>query len=399
MKTVVRKRVVAGLSVLGGALFSFGGCGPQSPTVGEETGTGGSGGSSGSSGSNGAGGSLVGDVSFFVKGVGFADPSVSTEVTCLPRKLPVNDDGSVACAVISARFDGACTCEGPARRPWSGERGFIEQELASVYECGDSTGIDCGDVCLCEEAPATGASADDCLNRLDVAETSFGWCYVDPDAGRGSPEFVEDCPDTQRQILRSLSAETAAAGSKIVNLVACSGGSAVPGRGTPGPAGLGEACIPRDEYASDFNGFSLSDVSLDFGTPACESNLCLVNHFQGRVSCPYGQTPGFPSGTDCKLPNSNDTVSVPVDAQLAARRAEDNVICSCRCDGPEPSAAYCACPQGMECAPLVHATGLPGENAYVGSYCIPQGTRFDPANRPDPYLCYEEELNCGDPTP
>lgn len=56
------------------------------------------------------------------------------------------------------------------------------------------------------------------------------------------------------------------------------------------PSGVGNACVPSDEYSSTFSGCALGDVTLDSGSGLCESRLCLVNHFQGRVSCPYGQT-------------------------------------------------------------------------------------------------------------
>jgi hypothetical protein len=70
------------------------------------------------------------------------------------------------------------------------------------------------------------------------------------------------------------------------------------------------------------------------------------------------------------------------------------VICSCRCDGPDPSESYCDCPSDMECAPLVPYSDVPNTGSYVGSYCIPRGTRYDALNPPGAQECTLEYMNC-----
>lgn len=53
--------------------------------------------------------------------------------------------------------------------------------------------------------------------------------------------------------------------------------------------GVGDPCIPEDEYNENFSGFKLSEENIESRSYQCESRICLVNHFQGRVSCPLGQ--------------------------------------------------------------------------------------------------------------
>ena len=53
--------------------------------------------------------------------------------------------------------------------------------------------------------------------------------------------------------------------------------------------GIGDPCIPEAEYAPDFLGFDQKEVNVESKSFQCLTRLCLVNHFQGRVSCPYGQ--------------------------------------------------------------------------------------------------------------
>src|SRR5260370_3753118 len=54
--------------------------------------------------------------------------------------------------------------------------------------------------------------------------------------------------------------------------------------------GVGDPCTPEQEYDQSFLGFSQTEVSVESKSFQCLTRLCLVNHFQGRVSCPYGQT-------------------------------------------------------------------------------------------------------------
>jgi hypothetical protein len=156
--------------------------------------------------------------------------------------------------------------------------------------------------------------------------------------------------------------------------------------------GVGDPCIPEDEYSPDFPGFTKEEVNVEARSYQCETRLCLVANFQGRVSCPYGSDQG-----QCFIPGSQDTVQAQVKPQLLERRPDEAVHCSCRCAGPDPNANYCECPSGFTCEPLITADPQLGNVQLAGSYCIRQGSERDvrnPANIP-PTTCSGN--SCGDP--
>ncbi len=197
---------------------------------------------------------------------------------------------------------------------------------------------------------------------------------------------------------------------RIYLLLAMAAGASLVGAKCGG-TGVGDPCIPEDEYLTGFSGFSQSEVNVESRSFQCETRVCLVNHFQGRVSCPYGQVEN-PSGSglstcmgtienrnsascqpggelhrfSCQVPSRDgsaweDRIIPPVLPQLVDRQAADAVYCSCRCGGPEGSddstATYCECPSGFVCEPLVEDLGL-GKGNLAGSYCVKEGTTYDP---------------------
>lgn len=166
---------------------------------------------------------------------------------------------------------------------------------------------------------------------------------------------------------------------------------------TPGcPAeGIGDPCVPEEEYSPTFSGFALSEVSTESRSFSCQSRLCLVNRFQGRVTCPYGQKTGASGAARCKLPSSEEPVTAPVDPQLLDRRADAAVYCSCRCDGPDPKARYCECPSGFRCSPAVPDFAL-GSAQLPGSYCLLAGTEYDDARVSRDAACSAQAANCED---
>ncbi|HYQ15395.1 MAG TPA: hypothetical protein VEQ58_06555, partial [Polyangiaceae bacterium] len=141
----------------------------------------------------------------------------------------------------------------------------------------------------------------------------------------------------------------------------------------------------------------VTETNVESRSFQCETRLCLVNHFQGRVSCPFGQNSqvddkgvpltGAAYDPQCAIPGTKpskdattgNNINVQVPAQLVARQTDKAVYCSCRCDGPDKKAKYCDCPEGFECAPLVddlHITN--GSGQLAGSYCIRTGSKYDP---------------------
>jgi hypothetical protein len=176
-------------------------------------------------------------------------------------------------------------------------------------------------------------------------------------------------------------------GVRIGLAICVLGASALLGTVGCKPGGIGDPCIPEDEYTENFSGFALGEVNVETRSLQCESRVCLVNHFRGRVSCPHGQTeadlaldPGAPER--CRIPGTDgsqltDAVSVPVPARQPERDPDAAVYCSCRCDGPDPEARYRKCPSGFACEPLIDDLSLGFDRQLIGSYCIRRGTRFD----------------------
>jgi hypothetical protein len=150
--------------------------------------------------------------------------------------------------------------------------------------------------------------------------------------------------------------------------------------------GVGDPCTPEDEYQQFFSGYAFTEVNIESRSFQCETRLCLVNHFQGRVSCPYGQTAmqamAAPSATEyqlCHIPGTTraeERIKVAVEKTLVDRQAEKAVYCSCRCDGPDPNARYCKCPTGFQCVLLVNPNDRLGAAELAGSYCIKNETEF-----------------------
>ena len=150
--------------------------------------------------------------------------------------------------------------------------------------------------------------------------------------------------------------------------------------------GIGDPCTPEDEYQQFFSGYEVTEVNIESKSFQCETRLCLVNHFQGRVSCPYGQPAdqtGIPEERLCHIPGTSDAanrVMVAVNKQFTGRRAADVVYCSCRCAGADSNARYCKCPTGFQCTPLLERIDRLGSIELAGSYCIKNGTGYITGN-------------------
>jgi hypothetical protein len=202
--------------------------------------------------------------------------------------------------------------------------------------------------------------------------------------------------------------------------------------------GVGDPCVPAREYDVTFNGFDPGEVNVESKSFQCQTRLCLANHFQGRVSCPYGQTKagttppslsgaagpfpdtnGQPIGA-CGIPGSADNAQgqvVPssdavvgdttpgsatgalVQPQCLDRTADKAVYCSCRCadvnGNTNDGAVYCKCPDGFACTQLVTPIG-PTDTGLTGAYCIKNNTAYDPVNScPTGQTCDPSKKNCG----
>lgn len=183
-----------------------------------------------------------------------------------------------------------------------------------------------------------------------------------------------------------------------------------------GGGGVGDPCVPEEEYQANFSGFSVGEVNIESRSFQCQTRVCLVNNFRGRVSCPYGQTaataakcqdpeackPGSPEHEiSCRLPDRDgavvsERITATVKPQFEERQAEQAVYCSCRCGGPDPNARYCECPSGFSCIDLVDDVGdLGGGKAQLaGKYCVKDNTEYNPSSPPSKD-CLNASGNCG----
>jgi hypothetical protein len=167
--------------------------------------------------------------------------------------------------------------------------------------------------------------------------------------------------------------------------VACSDAGDGPGNGDDPQPVLGRACVPQEESVAEFSSYAIGETVLYENEPECEGLACVVIDFQGRVSCPYGQTQEeidtLPAADPARCRTSSEPggtssepVTVPVAPQLVGRRATDAVTCSCQCAGSDPNAEYCTCGSNQVCLDV----------SFGNSYCVKRDSLFDPAEPPGP---------------
>lgn len=173
-----------------------------------------------------------------------------------------------------------------------------------------------------------------------------------------------------------------------------------PGTGAAQSAALatlvGTSCAPvvGAEASVRFGGFDAREINTVEQDPACGAGICLINHFQGLTTCPYGQTvdggPPAPGVSACTIPGTGQPVrpndprgGQKVEPQCLDRRTADAVYCSCRCanaaGATDDGNPYCACPGGYACTQLVASIGTK-DDKLSGAYCIKAGTAWNPDN-------------------
>jgi hypothetical protein len=145
--------------------------------------------------------------------------------------------------------------------------------------------------------------------------------------------------------------------------------------------GVGDPCTPEEEYVAHFTGFDVSEEYIESRSFQCATRVCLVNHFQGRVSCPLGQTAA-----------DVHPCSGPDDASCGAGQKctpSETFLPPCNpCDPKQdPTCAPVACPAGLTCdpdnlfctcdsanSPTFTSDGATYACAYSDPTCVPGGS-------------------------
>ncbi len=283
----------------------------------------------------------------------------------------------LACAVLFASVLSAGGCGGS-----TASTGKTGSETNWLRAC--SADADCGgQACLCgvcstacsEDFDCSGLQSASCAPAAGDAQTALCGASTLPSPGVCLPS----CDVTRLCAPDAL----------------CIGGTCVASPTVQARvAAVGDPCVPAEEFRQDFPGFAATEVNIEAGSPGCGGGVCVADHFQGRTTCPYGQTSTALSlaaadPARCRVPDGDGNVtstpvSVEVSPELASRRAADTVTCSCQCAGPDPYLAgqpatgLCTCPSGTECKMLL----APINGTEGASFCIKTGTDYDPLNPP-----------------
>lgn len=146
--------------------------------------------------------------------------------------------------------------------------------------------------------------------------------------------------------------------------------------------GIGDPCTPEDEYDPAFAGFKVTEENIESRSFQCQTRICLVNHFQGRESCPYGQAappPCDPNNPICPAD------SACVEASVFAPECESNDDCtSGTCD---PERKVCVCTSVLDCP------GGGQDPAWSCSRGVGQGAENQPQLCRS-FVCFNEQKGC-----
>jgi hypothetical protein len=143
--------------------------------------------------------------------------------------------------------------------------------------------------------------------------------------------------------------------------------------------GVGDPCTPEQEYSAHFTGFAMAEAYVESRSFQCATRICLVNHFQGRVSCPLGQ-----SSADIHPCSGPDDTSCPTGACTASETFSP----ACEvCTQQDPTCTPIACPTGLTCdlpskvctcdsaqSPTFSLDGATYRCAYFDPACVPSGS-------------------------
>ncbi len=348
-----------------------------------------------------AGAARANATSYLVTNVELQGACAGSACLCLPQPLPVDGAGHLPCQVFVelAAADGGLDAGtgGGSDADADGGGGDASDDADSAAPAGPCAtlglaeaspevvqsilaarhGTQTGPVCVLPQVPSAEWVNGSCGA---ATEAGAGWCY-------GTGAAAGSC----QQVLLTTPTGLPPAGS--LALLGC--GETVPDAGGQGvdATSVGTACIPSQERVATFGGFDQRAVTLDENNAACPGAVCLVNHFQGLTTCPYGQDteahPANGGAVACSVPGTGEPVrpgaavgGETVQPWCTDRLPASTVACSCRCENAQgrtdDGASYCACPAGFTCSQVVPE--IESGDPRAGGYCIAAGTAYDPGS-------------------
>lgn len=133
----------------------------------------------------------------------------------------------------------------------------------------------------------------------------------------------------------------------LIALLACATIAALPTACQTG--GVGDPCTPEEEHFPQFGGFRVSQEYIESRSFQCATRLCLVNHFQGRVSCPLGQSAstikdcGGPAGPQDDLCDATKGEKCVPSGRLAPDCDPDDPTACANIGTCHPTQRICVC--------------------------------------------------------
>jgi hypothetical protein len=345
---------------------------------------------------------------YFVTPIDLGGACSGNSCSCFPEAFSPDPEGQIACAIFFALAAGdTCAAHGLTDAP---------SDVALSVTAAEGEPLS-GALCVLPQLPSS-----DWVDGSCAASTAAGWCYATGAAAGSCPQIV-------------LASPTGLPPAGATPLIGCGDPTSDDGDDAGGPDGfdaadtadatdaadavdgaegsaaadaddgsddaaslplttvasVGTVCTPSPELSAAFGGFSYRQVTLDEGNPACPGAVCLVNHFQGLTTCPYGQdsnaNPANGASTSCTVPGAGTPVrpgavvgGETVEPWCSDRRPASAVTCSCRCENvdgrTDDGASYCACPSGYTCAQVVPE--IQSGDPRAGGYCIKVGTTYVP---------------------
>jgi hypothetical protein len=144
--------------------------------------------------------------------------------------------------------------------------------------------------------------------------------------------------------------------------------------------GIGDPCTPEDEYNPLFGGFKVTEDNIESRSFQCQSRICLVNHFQGRVTCPLGQGPR----TGCT--GEDDTTTCAANGGVCKQATVFAPFCCNEkngdCLGDEPVKCETVAGMGYTCNTEGHFCACADDNT-----CPMTDKDGDGVRDPDDYHC------------